>query len=516
MTPSTAAADAPRSRAEGGERERVAVLLANRENQRLLGELLEGRYTVSHALDGSAIDLCIVDGLSLHREWARLLTLRQRQEPVFLPVLLASDRGDVGLLTRELWRVVDDVIIRPIEKAELRVRLDTLLRARRLSLQLRRISGLYEHERRVALRLQEAALPNAFPSVPGLRFSAFYRPGSDEALIGGDWYDVLRLADGRIVFSVGDVSGAGLEAAVTMSDVRQVLRGVAQVHPDPGLMLDAADRTLELEGSERQVTAFVGVFDPVTGFLNYASAGHPPALLRLADGEIIELSTHELPLGVDQRAARLAQSAAIPDGALLVVHTDGLTEAGRDVTAGERALHRALRNPRLLERPNVALAIHDAVLDAESKDDVAILAMRSDRRGGRDDAIRRWAFDVHDAAVARATRDAVVRALRSAGFDGDALSSVELVYAELIGNVVRYAPGPVDVVLDLSAAAPVLHVLDRGSGFRMTPRLPYDDLSERGRGLFIVNELAAEFHVLHRSGGGSHASAVLRRDRRTG
>jgi anti-sigma regulatory factor (Ser/Thr protein kinase) len=57
----------------------------------------------------------------------------------------------------------------------------------------------------------------------------------------------------------------------------------------------------------------------------------------------------------------------------------------------------------------------------------------------------------------------------------------------------------------------VLHVLDGGAGFRMTPRLPYDDMSERGRGLFIINELVDQFHVLRRSGGGSHASAVLRR-----
>ncbi len=69
---------------------------------------------------------------------------------------------------------------------------------------------------------------------PGSRWTRTITPGADEARIGGDWYDALRLPDGRVVVTVGDVSGSGLDAAVTMASVRQVLRGVAQVHPDPG------------------------------------------------------------------------------------------------------------------------------------------------------------------------------------------------------------------------------------------------------------------------------------------
>ena len=492
-------------------RDRILVMLANRQNQRLLGDLLAARYTVTNAFDGGPVDLCIVDGVMLNREWEALRTLRSAEEPVLLPVLLASDRGDVGLLTRNLWQVVDEVIIRPIEKAELRVRLETLLRGRRLSLQVQRLSGLYAHERRVALRLQEAGLPNAFPLVPGVRFSAFYRPGSDEALIGGDWYDVLRLADGRVVFSVGDVSGAGLDAAVTMGEVRQVLRGVAQIQPDPGQMLQAADRTLALEKNQRQVTAFVGVYDPVTSFLTYASAGHPPALLRHVDGEITELTTLDLPLGVDERPIRLAVSIEIPDQSVLLLHTDGLTESTRDILEGERRLHEALAAPHNACARDIALAIHDTLLPAESKDDVAILTMRSDASIFRKDAIRRWHFSSLDPKEARTTRLAIAEALGAAGLSDEAVFSFELIYAELLGNVVRYAPGDVEIVLDVSAIAPVLPVLDRGEGFRMSPRLPSDDLSERGRGLYIINELVDEFRVVRRSGGGSHASAVLRK-----
>ncbi len=114
--------------------------------------------------------------------------------------------------------------------------------------------------------------------MPGLHFDGIYVPASDRELLGGDWYDALRLNDGRIVISVGDVAGSGLPAAVIMASMRQVIRGVAQVYADPIAMLDAADRTLKTEYPDTFVTAFVGVLDPVARTLTHASAGHPSAI----------------------------------------------------------------------------------------------------------------------------------------------------------------------------------------------------------------------------------------------
>ena len=98
------------------------------------------------------------------------------------------------------------------------------------------------------------------------------------------------------------------------------------------------------------------------------------------------------------------------------------------------------------------------------------------------------------------------------GLRGEALQSAELVFRELVGNVVRYAPKWVDVTLDLSrVTSPVLHVLDKGRGFRSNPKLPENTMSERGRGLYIVARLTEEFNVSERPYGGSHARAVLAR-----
>jgi anti-sigma regulatory factor (Ser/Thr protein kinase) len=79
-----------------------------------------------------------------------------------------------------------------------------------------------------------------------------------------------------------------------------------------------------------------------------------------------------------------------------------------------------------------------------------------------------------------------------------------------MGNVVRYAPGLIRTMLDVSGEAAVLHVVDEGGGFEFRPRLPADVLSERGRGLFLVTAFAEELSVERRRGGGSHARAVLR------
>ncbi|MBD5632965.1 MAG: SpoIIE family protein phosphatase [Candidatus Eremiobacteraeota bacterium] len=271
------------------------MLLLNAENRLLLGDLLRaGGYAVTNEFPSSSvglghagsIDLCVVDGPSLDRHWAELRAAQVAQQPVPVPVLLMTGRDDVGLATRDLWHVVDDVVHRPVDKVALRARIETLIRGRRLALRVRELSRLYENERRVARRFQEAAMPRALPVVPGLRFAAVYRPATREDRVGGDWYDAARLPDGRVVISIGAVCGFGLDAAVAMANVRQVVRGVAQVHPDPATMLDAADRTLHAEDKERIVTAFVGVFDPVTSSLAYASAGHPRPLLRLADGTL--------------------------------------------------------------------------------------------------------------------------------------------------------------------------------------------------------------------------------------
>jgi serine phosphatase RsbU (regulator of sigma subunit)/anti-sigma regulatory factor (Ser/Thr protein kinase) len=370
----------------------------------------------------------------------------------------------------------------------------------------------YEREQRVASSFQRAALPASLPKVPGVTFDGFYAPGKSEALIGGDWFDALRLPDGRIVLSIGDVAGSGLDAAVIMANMRQVIRGIAHVHTDPAMILEAADRVLRAEHPDRFVTAFVALFDPMYRSLTYATAGHNRPLVRRPDGTIAELGGYGLPLGLRIRGDAHHTTLLVEPGSLFVLYTDGLVESTHDAEAGERRLRAVIEDSAARGNGMLARSIYDGVLVNGSRDDVAILTMYVDTPAAQSlvpEAIGRWKFDSADPTAAGETRARIHEMLERRGVRKAECVAAEVVFSELLGNVVRYAPGTVEVLLDFTNATPVLHVLDEGTGFSRFPELPRNLYSESGRGLYIIATLSEEFTVARRPGRGSHARAVL-------
>ena len=365
---------------------------------------------------------------------------------------------------------------------------------------------LYERERRVAKSFQEAALPAELPLCDGFEFDAIYEAGHADALVGGDWYDAFVLQDGRIVLSIGDVAGSGLEAAVIMANVRQAIRGVAQVHADPELMLEAADRALRSENPDRFVTAFVGVIDPLERTIAFQSAGHPPPLLCGGDGICEELTSSGLPLGLRTDDEPSTKFSPLSEGTVLVLYTDGLIESTHDLSEGERRLREAVSSAKVMDGPHPAQRLHDAVLTEGSRDDVAILTVRI----GSLAQPMRWAIDARDVHETGKARRSMVDALRSRGLHKAALASAELILAELVANIARYAPGDAELALEWNGTVPVLHALDSGPGFEFAAKLPQDLFSESGRGLFLIAKLSHDFYVVRRPGGGSHARVVLK------
>ena len=234
----------------------------------------------------------------------------------------------------------------------------------------------FGREHRVADRLQRALLPSVLPRIEGIRLDAFYAAGRAESHIGGDWYDAFRVAETRLVLTIGDVSGSGLEAAVTMASVRQSLRSLSQVDPSPAAMLDLADRALRNEDPNALVTAFVLVYDLATRRLTYASAGHPPPFVRDPDGSVRALHEPDLPLGLREGIGPGSRATTLEPGSAVVLYTDGVTEAQRNAIDGERRLIAALRDAPT--SADVALAKHlfTMLVPGGSRDDVAILTMR--------------------------------------------------------------------------------------------------------------------------------------------
>jgi PAS domain S-box-containing protein len=366
---------------------------------------------------------------------------------------------------------------------------------------------LYEREHRVADALQRASLPATLPTTAEVVFSGHYVPGASDALIGGDWYDAVRLEDGRFVISIGDVAGSGLAAAVIMGNVRQIVRGVAQIYADPALMLDAADRALRLEHPEHFVTAFVGVYDPVTSNLTFASAGHPPAYL-VAGGRALSLYGQGLPLGLRDVEQPPPATVSVPRPSRVVFYTDGLIESTHDIVEGQRVLVAALEEAAPPSELDPSGALVRRLLRDGPQDDVAVLVVDFPERCESAERVR-WTIDARDAARTGAARRELMGRLGERTASAEALDACELILAELVGNVVRHTPGPAELVLDLSLRYAVLHVVDHGSGFRHIARLPADPMSELGRGLFLINALARDFTVMAHAGGGSHAIVTL-------
>jgi PAS domain S-box-containing protein len=232
----------------------------------------------------------------------------------------------------------------------------------------------YERERRIAVTLQDASLPQRLPELPNVSLSADYRPGSNEATIGGDWYDAFLLDDGRLALTMGDVLGNGLGAAVTMSRVRQAVRAVATLLPEPGAMLDVADRTVRDESADTYATALAGILDPVARTFTFASAGHPGPWLRHALGAIEEFAVPGMMLGLRTPGETKTAEVAMEPGASLVFFTDGLLEGTRDIDQGYAKLRAAMEDADLMADRDPAAALIERILDGEPPhDDIAVL-----------------------------------------------------------------------------------------------------------------------------------------------
>lgn len=202
----------------------------------------------------------------------------------------------------------------------------------------------YEREHYVAKMLQQAFLPATLPEVPGVHIDAVYVPGSAGSEIGGDWYDMFRLPDGRVAISIGDVVGSGVHAAVMMGQIRQSIRATALEGHSPSVVLDRAGRVLRVTYErEGMATAVFGILDPVPLTFTYAIAGHPPPALAAPEGEIQMLASGAGPLGAGDARPSDVRTVPLPAGALLVLYTDGLTESTRNMAEGEALLIDAMR-----------------------------------------------------------------------------------------------------------------------------------------------------------------------------
>jgi len=177
-----------------------------------------------------------------------------------------------------------------------------------------------------AIALHHSLLPTTLPAVPGTGLAARYVTGT--GTVGGDWYDVFVLPDGKLGIVVGDVAGSGLEAAVIMGRMRSSLRAYVLETADPADALARLDHKIRYFEPGAMATVLYGVYAPGTGELVLSSAGHPPPVLAAPGGHapgMLDIQP-DPPIGVTNDYQRHCASAVIPPGALLCCFTDGLVE----------------------------------------------------------------------------------------------------------------------------------------------------------------------------------------------
>jgi integral membrane sensor domain MASE1 len=198
---------------------------------------------------------------------------------------------------------------------------------------------LYEKEHAAAHQLQRAFLPVVPDHRQGMDVAGCYRPADQEHDVGGDWYDVFGLPDGRTAFVVGDVVGHDLPAAAAMGRLHAALRVIAGGrHAGPRQVLEALDEACPgIPGAEFATLGY-GEYDPVTCTLRYACAGHPPPLLVERHRARYLMEGRSTPLAVTD-GPRTEAELVVPPGAMLLWYSDGLVERrGSDLDAGMERL----------------------------------------------------------------------------------------------------------------------------------------------------------------------------------
>ncbi|MFF8653623.1 PP2C family protein-serine/threonine phosphatase [Streptomyces huasconensis] len=240
---------------------------------------------------------------------------------------------------------------------------------------------LYRETQRIAERLQRSLLPT-LPQTGPLRLAARYAPAASTAEVGGDWYDSFLLPNGSTTMIMGDVTGHDLRAAITMSQLRNMLRGIACDRQEPPgeilRRLDVAHHALYPHATATCLYSLLDQDEHGRWSLTYSSAGHPPPLLVTAEGDTHYLhGGRGLLLGVDPGFPRSHATEPLPAGATLLMYTDGLIERrGEDLTHG---MTRLRQHTAALTREGLDTFCDELLIGmaTDHADDIALLAVRT-------------------------------------------------------------------------------------------------------------------------------------------
>jgi signal transduction histidine kinase/DNA-binding response OmpR family regulator len=360
---------------------------------------------------------------------------------------------------------------------------------------------LYEAEHRIASTLQHSLLPPSLPRVPGAIVASRYLPGSSEAEVGGDWYDVIAAPDDRLFLVIGDVVGKGVQAAAGMGQLRNALRAYILEGFDCGEALTRLNRLVDNLGRRQFATVVCVRFDPVIGQLHYSSAGHPPPIVVPpgGPGEFLYRSALGPPIGALAVADYPTVEAPLAPGSRLLLYTDGLVEDRRvGIDTGLAALLEDAAKPA-----DHVEDLLDALLSRAARrprrDDIALLALQATEPR---EFVLRLPADPTRLSVLRRRLDDF---LTGHSVPEEDVFDLTVAVSEAAANAIEHPVDPAEPQITVEAAvddeAVVVTVHDSGRW------RPAAEGGFRGRGLALIGALT-ELSVAR---GDAGTSVTLRR-----
>ncbi|MEU8424714.1 SpoIIE family protein phosphatase [Micromonospora sp. NPDC048835] len=341
---------------------------------------------------------------------------------------------------------------------------------------------LYEAEHRIATTLQHSLLPRSLPQLPGAVVASRYLPGSADVEVGGDWYDAIALNGGELVLVIGDVVGKGVRAAAAMGQLRNALRAYLLEGFDPGESLTRLNRLVGSTEGRNFATVVCLLFDPRTGLLRYASAGHPSPLL-ITGGDVAFLHDRALgpPVGALPDTTYASVEGELAAGGRLLLYTDGLIEdreLGIDASLDQLRIDAATPSEHVVDLID---AVVERVTGRPRRDDVAVLAVEAVE-------LNRFALRL----PADPTRLSVLRKRLEDFLVGHAVGETDrfdltVAVSEAAANAIEHPIHPAEAMISVEVAIEdrtvTATVRDSGQWREST------DSGFRGRGLALIRAL---------------------------
>jgi PAS domain S-box-containing protein len=351
----------------------------------------------------------------------------------------------------------------------------------------------FEREHRIADTLQQALLPASFPEVAGVEVAARYVPAETGLAAGGDWFDVIPLAGGRVAMVIGDVAGHGLEAASLMGQLRLAVRAYALEGHPPGVIAERTDALLHDVAEDEMATLLLLVLDVETRAATTVGAGHPRPIAISSSGARLLPVESAPPLGLGRGPYREATVALEPETTLLL-YTDGLIDRpDLPIDEGIERLLRAAEANAQADITRICDAVLSAVVRGDASDDIALLALRL---LPVEDGELRLRIPAEPEALQQVRRR-LRRWLEIAEAPEDVRDDIVVAVSEAVSNSIRHAYGPssawVEIEAELSDGEVELVVRDRGRW--RPPR------GEGGRGIDLMRACMASVEIEQGPGG---------------